>query len=352
MKIELFNKKSNNYSIVIEGQIGKDVDGYEIARELRYLKTQNPDKITIAINSIGGDPIQSYSIVNEMYSSDTIIETINIGVAYSSAGWILASGTKGHRKAKNFTSSMIHNAFSPHKKLQDVQTNSIKTILSDVTGNGLDIIESKMSVETFFEGEEQISFGIVDEIIPTSNQPIQNKNKYELMNLYKGFNTDKPNKLTMKEVTNVLGMSDQSTGKEIADKIVTTENAYKKEVSDLKADNLLKDEKIVELENKLKTTEDSAILSTFNKAVDDGKYEASQKDEIIAVANKIGSEAFITMVSSIKTPHVDVSNMINNSGGSSGQDKKYEDYSVEERREMKLKKPELFNKLLTDFQER
>ncbi len=343
MKLNVFNKKNDNYTILLQGVIGEEINGYLVASDINTLNEMGVDKIQIRINSIGGNVYQAYSVLSEMQKFKGEIETINVGVAYSCASWLLAAGTKGKRKAKNYSSVMIHNAEGSHSEAASVNTNSIKTILSELTGRDEEIISNEMNVETFYEGDKQMKMGFVDSIIPTSKMPVKANNVYELMNIYKV----KSNK--MDKVLNKLGATDEAGA---LLKLAEVDNAHKLEVENLKnekADLVLR---IEELENKITENTKASVESIVNKAIEDGKCAEDSRESMLEIGNTLGIEKLNEVFKAVKTQHVDVNNLLGGSGKQGKEEKKWEDYSLEERKEMKHKNPELFNKLIEDFQNR
>jgi ATP-dependent Clp protease protease subunit len=346
MKLELFNKKDDNYSILLQGEIGSDINGYQLANEIKFLSEMGVKNVQIRINSIGGDVFQTYSILSEMNASNSNIETINVGVAYSCAAWILGSGKKGLRKALNYTSGMIHNAASNDSELAEIATRSIQKILSDNTGKTIDEITNAMNVETFFEGNEQKEFGLVDQIVNTSKKPVQVEDKYELMNIYKITNKS----IKMEKVLNKLGVTDEAGA---LLKLAEVDNAHKLEVDTIKNEKIALESKIEELQNKIDEDLKVSVIAAVNKAIEDGKCAEESKDNMIEIGNTLGLEQLNKVFASVKVPHIDVANLAGGGGqGAQADEKKWEDYSLEERKDMKHKSPELYNKLIEDFQNR
>src|ERR1700761_7304409 len=68
------------------------VQGADFCKELLMLDMMGKTRIQIWINSIGGSVIDGYSILGAMLKANTRVDTYNIGVAASTAGWLFEAG--------------------------------------------------------------------------------------------------------------------------------------------------------------------------------------------------------------------------------------------------------------------
>ena len=129
MNLQFFNKKSDfEYELILSGDVGTEIKGKEIAAEIRYLNTIGAKKITERINSNGGAIRDGYDIVDANLNSKAIIETIIVGLAASTAGWIAATGTKGHRFIVDYGKGMMHDPSLGPIKINDLEDGPNRTL--------------------------------------------------------------------------------------------------------------------------------------------------------------------------------------------------------------------------------
>jgi len=86
------------------------VQGADFCSELLLLDNAGKRKIQIWINSIGGSVMDGYSILGAMLKTNATVDTYNIGVAASTAGWLFEAGTK--RDMSDYATWMGHNPHS------------------------------------------------------------------------------------------------------------------------------------------------------------------------------------------------------------------------------------------------
>lgn len=333
--MQLYNKvDTGKYSILIQGEIGVEINGYLVASAIKELnEREDIEEIELRINSLGGDVFQSYSILSEIENSKVKIKTVNVGVALSCAGWILAAGKE--RIAYDYTFAMVHDAYSSHGQLQDICTKSIAKILSNRTNKSIEDIRNLMAIETWVEGEDQVNFGLVDKCIKTGKKAKKTENAYELMNYYK-HNTE-----TMKTVSNKLGLQEDATEAEILKKITEIEAANKLQVTNLQAE-------IEQLKNDAIEAGKKEIEKAVDAAIEQGICTKEAREEMIKVGNTMGINSLKSIFASVKPAHVDITNIT--TGGSTANSKKYTDYTPSELRELKNTQPKVFDKLLDEWQ--
>jgi len=285
------------------GQIGYDFDGNSFAKEMLYLKDQGVNKIIIVINSVGGNVPQGFSIINAMHELEEEgikIKTLNIGVAFSMAGIILAAAKRGQRDALDYANQMIHDpSFSgdpeniPESKKEMLQKTkeSLRTILSNSSGLNIEIIASMMEKETTLNAKEAKKNGLIDNIINTSIKPklSAEMSNYSQMVACASFYDNKKdsnkhiinaNKKAM-ELNNLLGLNVEASEsaqieavkalKEKSQKALEMENkaiALKSEYSAL-------EKKYTEIEEKLARSEAEKMVNT---AIENGQIKADTKE--------------------------------------------------------------------------
>jgi ATP-dependent Clp protease, protease subunit len=96
--IEIFQRLSNEGILFIFGEITSDMAA-DICATLLLKDSEDLEKITLLINSDGGEIRNSLAIYDVMCSLSTPIETVCIGTAMKEAAILLAAGTPGMRYA-------------------------------------------------------------------------------------------------------------------------------------------------------------------------------------------------------------------------------------------------------------
>ena len=137
------------------------------------------DPIEMLVSTEGGAVTEMFATLDVMNSIKNTCEihTIGLGKVMSAGILILANGTKGNRKIGKYTRLMLHSIsggdFGSIKQLENnikevkwYQDNYIKALTecSNMSSRQLKAIFRKKS-DTYFDAEQAIKWGIVDEII-------------------------------------------------------------------------------------------------------------------------------------------------------------------------------------------
>jgi len=368
------NVNGENAELLLHGIIGNEISGIEIANKLQSLKEIGVKKITERLNSNGGSIIDGYSIVSanlNLTESGIIVETINEGVADSMMSIILASGTRGHRKARDFTTSVIHNPLFNGTTLKDIKDEGLKVILTafkesllsiyaSALGKSKEELSETMNEERMLNAEQMLEIGLIDSVIKTNiNLPnIKNLSLAEIMNVYEGLDKSITNKKEnkMSKVNEFYALSKDASEDSLLDAAKAERKKLTdatKEVLDLKAELKTKKEALEAKNEELKKFEDESIKVAVKAAIDSGKFDEKDQESLIENAKAVGIENFNTMVSKMKISHVDVANLLKKkSEKTEDKEKIFEDYNSSELAELQIKSPEKYEALVTDFNER
>lgn len=176
---------------------GEKLDGNYItpegfAEDLAKIKSKS--KITIKINSVGGDLYTALGIHNALKELTGHKTVIIDGIAASAASVIAMAGDTVKMYAGSLL--MIHNVsafiydwftINDLKKLIrgfDACERAIANIYEAKTGLSVDSLRSMMDKETWFTGSEAVEKGFADEVIEGSEPNIQYNptNKFMLVN--------------------------------------------------------------------------------------------------------------------------------------------------------------------------
>ena len=159
-----------------------DIDETNILNCIKWITYENLDtreskKLTLYINSEGGNLYQSFALIDVMNKSRHPITVIGLGVVMSSAFLIFAAGTKGERYAAKNCSFMIHQfhdtlvgKYHEHRsamKESETCIDRMSEILEQATGLTRSKIRSKFlsPSDVYFNAEEMIELGIADHIL-------------------------------------------------------------------------------------------------------------------------------------------------------------------------------------------
>ena len=162
--------------IIFLGEEVNDVSANLIVAQLLFLEAEDPSKdIQLYINSPGGSVTAGMAIYDTMQYIKCDIETICIGMAASMGSFLLTGGTKGKRLALPNSEIMIHQpsggAQGQATEIQIVADQIAKTkkklneILSENTGQPLEVINADTERDNFMTAEEAKAYGLIDEVI-------------------------------------------------------------------------------------------------------------------------------------------------------------------------------------------
>lgn len=142
---------------------------------LRYLQAIEPEEeITIYINSQGGEVTAGLALYDVMQSLTCPIKTLCMGQVSSMGALLFISGNK--RKMLKHSKIMIHdpligNVAGNVLTIERVADNIMKTreltanIIAKHTGRTIEAILEKTAVDSYFDADEAIEFGLEDSII-------------------------------------------------------------------------------------------------------------------------------------------------------------------------------------------
>ena len=162
--------------IIFLGEEVTDVSANIVMAQLLFLEAEDPEKdIHLYINSPGGSVTAGMAIYDTMQYIKCDVETICMGMAASMGAFLLAGGTKGKRLALPNAEIMIHQpsggAQGQATEIQIAAEHILRTrqnlnkILSENTGQPLDVIRIDTERDNFMTAEEAKAYGLIDEVI-------------------------------------------------------------------------------------------------------------------------------------------------------------------------------------------
>ena len=172
---DIFSRLLNDRIIMLSDEIN-DTTASLVVAQLLYLEGQDPDKdIHLYINSPGGSISAGMAIYDTMQYIKCDVSTICVGLAASMGSFLLAAGAKGKRYALPNSEIMIHQPLGGAKgQASDIKIqadhilyvrNRMNHMLSELTGQPLDIIERDTDRDNWMTADDPVRYGIVDKVV-------------------------------------------------------------------------------------------------------------------------------------------------------------------------------------------
>lgn len=147
-----------------------------VVAQLLFLEAEDPDKdINIYINSPGGSVTAGMAIYDTMQYIKPAVSTICVGMAASMGAFLLSAGEKGKRFALPNAEIMIHQPLGGVQgQAEDIKIHAewilrtrekLNRILSENTGQPLDVIARDTDRDNFMSAEEAMRYGLIDKVI-------------------------------------------------------------------------------------------------------------------------------------------------------------------------------------------
>ncbi|GGE36602.1 ATP-dependent Clp protease proteolytic subunit [Pullulanibacillus camelliae] len=162
--------------IIMLGTAIDDNVANTIVAQLLFLEAENPEKeISLYINSPGGSISAGMAIYDTMQHINAKVSTICIGMAASMGAFLLAAGEPGKRFALPNSEVMIHQPLGGTQgQATDIEIHArriikmreqLNKILSERTGQPLEVIERDTDRDNFMPAEVAKEYGLVDEVL-------------------------------------------------------------------------------------------------------------------------------------------------------------------------------------------
>ena len=167
--------------IIMLGSAIDDNVANSIVAQLLFLQADDPDKdISLYINSPGGSITAGMAIYDTMQFIKPDVSTICIGMAASMGSFLLSAGAKGKRLALPNSEVMIHQPLGGTQgQASDIEIHArriiemrekLNEILSERTGQPIDIISRDTDRDNFMTAERAKEYGLIDEVISSQAQ--------------------------------------------------------------------------------------------------------------------------------------------------------------------------------------
>src|SRR5690242_10916102 len=147
-----------------------------IVAQMLLLEYENPDKdIHFYINSPGGSIAAGFAVYDTMQFIKPDVTTLCVGMAASMGSFLLAAGAKGKRLALPNSEVMIHQPLGGTQgQASDIEIHArriiemrekLNEILSERTGQSIDIISRDTDRDNFMTAERAKEYGLIDQVI-------------------------------------------------------------------------------------------------------------------------------------------------------------------------------------------
>ena len=172
---DIFSRLLNDRIILLNEEVNSASAGVVVA-QLLYLEGQDPEKdISLYINSPGGVITDGMAIYDTMQYIKCDVSTICLGMAARMGAFLLAAGTKGKRFALPNSEIMIHQpSGGAQGQATDISIHAnhilrvkdkLNQILSERTGQPLDVVKRDTERDNFMTAQEALEYGLIDKVI-------------------------------------------------------------------------------------------------------------------------------------------------------------------------------------------
>ena len=172
---DIFSRLLNDRIIMLCDEVN-DTTASLVVAQLLYLEGQDPDKdISLYINSPGGSITAGMAIYDTMNYIKCDVSTICVGMAASMGAFLISSGAKGKRFALPNSEIMIHQPLGGMQgQASDIKIHAdhiirikerMNRILSEQTGQPLDVITKDTDRDNFMTAQQAMEYGLVDNVL-------------------------------------------------------------------------------------------------------------------------------------------------------------------------------------------
>ena len=172
---DIFSRLLNDRIIILNEEVNNASAGVVVA-QLLYLEGQDPEKdISLYINSPGGVITDGMAIYDTMQHIKCDVSTICLGMAASMGAFLLAAGAKGKRFALPNSEIMIHQpSGGAQGQATDISIHAnhilrvkdkLNHILSERTGQPLEVIQKDTERDNFMTAQEALEYGLIDKVL-------------------------------------------------------------------------------------------------------------------------------------------------------------------------------------------
>jgi ATP-dependent Clp protease, protease subunit len=173
-QMDVFSRLLRDRIIWISGVVDQRMCDVTQA-QLMFLDSVDKKDITLHLNTPGGSVLHGLGIIDVMNYISSDIITINTGIAASMGSVLLSSGTKGKRSSLIYSKVMTHqvshgtNGVIEDTRISQLEAEKYNYILfkklAENCGKTFDEMLESSRRDKWFNSQEALEFGIIDEII-------------------------------------------------------------------------------------------------------------------------------------------------------------------------------------------
>ncbi|WP_255822198.1 ATP-dependent Clp endopeptidase proteolytic subunit ClpP [Halobacillus shinanisalinarum] len=172
---DIYSRLLKDRIIMLGSPIDDNVSN-SIVAQLLFLAAEDPEKdISLYINSPGGSITSGMAIYDTMQFIGPDVSTICTGMAASMGAFLLNAGAKGKRYALPNSEVMIHQPLGGtqgqasdieiHAKRIIQMREKLNKILSERTGQPIEVIERDTDRDNFMSAHEAVDYGLIDKVM-------------------------------------------------------------------------------------------------------------------------------------------------------------------------------------------
>ena len=176
---DIYSRLLNDRIVFLADEVN-DTTASLVVAQMLYLESVDPEKdIHFYINSPGGSISSGMAIYDTMNYIKCDVSTICIGMAASMGAFLLAAGAKGKRLALPNSEIMIHQPLGGMQgQASDIKIHAdhilrirdkMNRILSEQTGQPLDVIVRDTERDNFMTADEAAAYGLIDKVFDKRN---------------------------------------------------------------------------------------------------------------------------------------------------------------------------------------
>ncbi|MFC7747813.1 ATP-dependent Clp endopeptidase proteolytic subunit ClpP [Lentibacillus kimchii] len=177
---DIYSRLLKDRIIMLGSEINDDVAN-SIVAQLLFLEAEDPDKdISLYINSPGGSITAGMAIYDTMQFIKSDVSTICTGMAASMGSFLLTAGEKGKRFALPNSEVMIHQPLGGTQgQATDIDIHArriiqirekMNKILSERTGQPLEVIQRDTDRDNFKSAQESVEYGLIDKVLERNTE--------------------------------------------------------------------------------------------------------------------------------------------------------------------------------------
>ena len=162
--------------IVFLNGVVDDISSNLIVAQMLYLESESTSKpINFYVNSPGGQISSGMAIFDTMRYIKPAVHTMCVGQAASMGSFLLAAGEKGSRFALPHSRIMIHQPLGGFQgQASDIEIHAkeilrlraeLNGLLSELTGQPLEVINNDTDRDNFMTSAEAKKYGIIDQVV-------------------------------------------------------------------------------------------------------------------------------------------------------------------------------------------